>query len=148
MNQDFRSLLSAFIDADVRFMLVGAHALAVHGYPRATRDMDLWIEPSAENARRVMQALNAFGAPLHDLTVDDLAIDATVFQIGIDPNRVDIVCGIDGVTFADAWPNRIGVAVDGINVPVIGPADLIRNKRSTGRLRDAADAEALEDLLE
>ncbi len=115
MNQDFRSLLSAFIDADVRFMLVGALA---------------------------------FGAPLHDLTVDDLANDATVFQIGIDPNRVDIVCGIDGVTFADAWPNRIGVAVDGINVPVIGPADLIRNKRSTGRLRDAADAEALEDLLE
>jgi hypothetical protein len=148
MNSDFRELLSTFIAADVHFLLVGGYALAVHGYPRATRDMDVWVEATPENADRVLAGLRAFGAPIEDLTTSDLSNGRTVFQIGVDPNRIDVICGIDGVTFAEAWPNRTTVDVSGVTVPVIGVADLIRNKRSTGRLRDAADAEAIEGLLD
>ena len=144
MNRDFAEMLSALSEAGARFLIVGAHALAAHGAPRATGDLDIWVSPTPANARRVMQALTAFGAPLHDLTLDDLTRSDTVFQIGVPPSRVDILTGVSGVQFDDAWLRRVPLDVEGAAVSVISREDFIRNKRATGRPKDLADIEALE----
>jgi hypothetical protein len=106
--------------------------------------MDLWIRPSPDNARRVIAALRQFGAPLEQLTEGDLTTADTVFQIGVRPHRIDMLTSIDGIRFDEAWACRIQRELLGVQVPVIGRAELIRNKRSTGRSQDLADAEALE----
>jgi hypothetical protein len=144
VNRDFAEMLSALSEAGAEFLIVGAHALAAHGAPRATGDLDIWIRPTPANARRVMQALAAFGAPLHDLTLDDLTKSDTVFQVGVPPSRIDILSGVSGVQFDDAWPRRVALDVEGAAVSVIGREDFIRNKRATGRPRDLADIAALE----
>lgn len=107
MNPDFRDLLHLFNVHSVEFIVVGAHALAAHGHVRATKDLDVWVSPTPDNAPRVYKALAEFGAPLHDLTVDDLSNEGTGFQIGVAPIRIDIITMIDGVTFKDAWPDRL-----------------------------------------
>jgi len=109
VNEDFRDLLSAFVDAGARFLVVGAHALAVHGIPRTTGDLDVWVEPSAENARRVWRALAAFGAPLNEWRVReaDFALPDVVIQLGLPPYRIDVMTSITGVTFAEAWDGRL-----------------------------------------
>jgi hypothetical protein len=140
---DFRDLLRAFADHDVRFLIVGAYALAVLGRPRATGDLDVWVEPTPANAQRAYAALRAFGAPLHDLTVTDLATPGVVFQIGLPPLRIDILTQISGVEFARAWPRRLRARFDDVAVTVLGRADFLANKRATGRLKDLADAERL-----
>jgi hypothetical protein len=122
--------------------------MAVHGVPRATGDIDLWVRPSAENAVRVVRALARFGAPLRDLTIHDLEKPGIVFQIGVAPNRIDILTGIDGLSFDEAWARRIATDVTGREIPVISRDDLIRNKRATGRDRDRADAQQIEDATE
>src|SRR6266404_329825 len=104
---DFRDLLRAFVDHDVRFLIVGAYALAVLGRPRATGDLDVWVDPTPENADRAYAALREFGAPLHDLTPRDLAHAGVVFQIGLPPLRIDVLTQISGVDFATAWPRRL-----------------------------------------
>ena len=107
MNPDFRDLLAEFNAAGVEFLVVGAHALAAHGLVRATKDLDLWVRPEPENARSVVAALGAFGAPLHDLTVEDLSRPGLIFQIGVEPIRIDVITAIDGVAFDDAWAERL-----------------------------------------
>ncbi len=129
-----------------RHLLVGAHALAAHGVVRATGDMDVWVRATPENASKVWRALLAFGAPLQELTERDLATPELVFQIGVAPYRIDLLTSIDGVSFEEAWAHRTTVRVEGHEIPLIGRADLLRNKRATGRLRDLADAEELEKL--
>ena len=146
MNRDFRDMLSAFCAEGVEFLLVGAYALAVHGIPRATGDIDLWIGTGAENAPRVWRALTAFGAPLDNLTIADLRREDTVFQIGVAPQRIDVLTGIDGVDFAAAWAERLEVDIDGLKVPVLSRDFLIRNKRATGRPQDLADVAWLEKI--
>jgi len=103
MNQDFVDLLRAFIGADVRFLVVGAYALAHHGRPRATGDLDVWVEATPDNAPRVLRGLAAFGAPLQDVSESDFARPGAVFQIGVDPGRIDILTELTGLQFADAW---------------------------------------------
>ncbi len=147
LNQDFKDLLSCLLAADVRFLLVGGYALAFHGHPRATKDMDVWVEPTADNAERVLRALAAFGAPTATLTANDLSDPHTVFQIGVPPRRVDLVCSIDGVGFGDAWPQRETLHLDELEVPVIGLDAMLANKRATGRPQDQADAEVIRGLL-
>lgn len=144
MNRDFEEMLDALSEAGAEFLVVGAYAVAVHGRPRATGDLDLWVRPSAANAARVWQALVAFGAPLQDLTPADLARPDVVFQIGVPPSRIDLLTGISGVRFEEAWPRRVMVTVEGRAMPVLGRDDLIRNKRATGRPRDLADLAELE----
>ena len=144
MNRDFSDMLSALSGEGAEYLVVGAYALAVHGVPRATGDIDIWIRPTEDNAARVWSALQRFGAPLQSLRLDDLTRPGTVFQIGIAPNRIDILTAIDGVQFDEAWSRRTDQSIEGSSVPVIGRSDLIRNKRATGRARDAADAEQLE----
>ncbi len=143
MNRDFVEMLSALSAAGARFLIVGAHALAAHGAPRATGDLDIWIHATKENAARVLAALQAFGAPLFDLTESDLCAKDTVFQIGLPPSRIDILTGISGVLFEGAWERRIEVAVGDLRVATIGRADFIANKRAAGRPRDLLDLELL-----
>ena len=144
LNPDYRDMLSILNDEGVEYLVVGAHALAAHGYPRATADIDLWVRCSEENAKRVWQALCRFGAPLQDLTLADLATPDIVFQIGVEPRRIDILTSIEAVTFDEAWPRRKSIVVDAIPIPVIGRDDLLKNKQNTGRTKDRADAEWLE----
>jgi len=143
MNRDFAEMLSALSEAGAEFLVVGAHALAAHGTPRATGDLDIWVNPTRDNAARVLAALAAYGAPLADLTIDDLTKPDTVFQIGVVPCRVDILSGISGVQFAHAWANRLVVEVEGIQVPVLGRADFKANKRASGRPKDLLDLDLL-----
>jgi hypothetical protein len=146
MTDDWIDALAALIAAKARFLVVGAHALAVHGVPRATQDLDVWIDASPENAARVWNALAAFGAPLNDLgiRVDDFSTEGNVIQLGLPPRRIDVLTTISGVdTFADAWKHRVERVLHGHRVPFIGREALIANKRAAGRLRDLADIEAL-----
>ena len=103
LNPDFAEMLRALSAEGVEYLLVGAYAMAAHGVPRATGDIDIWVRPSPENANRVLRALARFGAPLSDLTATDLQRDGTVFQLGVPPRRIDLLTSIDGVTFEDAW---------------------------------------------
>lgn len=144
INPDFRDLFAALNDAGARYLLVGGYALAVHAVPRFTKDLDVWVEPSAANAARVMAALRAFGAPLDSLVEADLARPEVVFQMGVPPNRIDIVTGIDGVGFDEAWSGRVSTTYGNHAVPVIGRAQLVANKRATGRPQDQLDADLLE----
>jgi hypothetical protein len=143
MNQDFVEMLSALSEGGADFLLVGAHALAAHGRPRATGDLDIWVRPTHENASRVWAALLRFGAPLHEISLADLRTPGVVFQIGLVPNRIDLLTSISGVEFDDAWNNRITISVSGVTIPTIGREDLIRNKLAAGRPRDLADAAEL-----
>ena len=144
MNRDFAEMLSALSEAGADFLVIGAHAVAVHAHPRATGDLDIWVRATPENAERVWTALVAFGAPLHQLTREDLASDDVVFQIGVAPNRIDLLTTIGGVRFDEAWPRRTTVELWGLSVPVIGREDLVRSKRAAGRPRDLADLAELE----
>ena len=146
LNEDYRDMLRVLSDEKVKFLLVGAYALAVHGYPRATMDIDIWVMPSLENADAVVRALRRFGAPLHNLTQEDLQEEGIVFQIGIAPRRIDIITTASGLRFEETYRRSLSVNIEGIEVRVPSIDDLIRNKRATGRTRDLADAEALESL--
>lgn len=146
LNSDYSDLLRAFIEEKVDFLLVGAHALALHGVVRFSEDIDVWTRPTKENARRVFAALASFGAPMIDVEESDFARDDVVYQIGIAPIRIDILTSISGVAFDAAWKRRVAATVDGIPIAIIGRDDLIANKRSTGRPKDALDADALERL--
>ncbi len=144
LNPDYKDMLRALSDANIDFLLVGAYAVAADGHPRATGDLDLWVRPDSETAPRVYRVLAEFGAPLHDLTIDDLASPGMVFQIGVEPSRIDILTAISGVAFDDAWGNRMSIEIDNIKFNVIGRSDLIVNKRACGRPKDIADAETLD----
>jgi hypothetical protein len=139
LNEDFSDLLLEFVAAEVRFLIVGAHALAAHAEPRATGDLDVWIARDPENARKVFAALASFGAPLDKVSVDDFTSDDLIFQIGVVPRRIDVITGIDGVSFEDAWPHHIELSINGISVPVIGRAQFLANKRASGRPKDIGD---------
>jgi hypothetical protein len=143
MNPDFVDLLRAFAAADVRFLIVGAYALAHHGRPRATGDLDVWVEATPDNAPRVMRALTAFGAPLLAVTEQDFARPGIVFEIGVPPGRIDIVTELTGVLFAEAWPDRDPGRFGDLTVDFIGRDAFLLNKRATGRTRDMADIEGL-----
>ncbi|MEL6546666.1 MAG: nucleotidyltransferase [Myxococcota bacterium] len=146
MNQDYLDLLRALSEQSVDFVLVGAYALGVHGRPRATGDIDLLVRPSRENATRVMRALVEFGAPLHDLSEEDLATPGIVFQMGLPPRRIDILTQISGVTFDQAWASKVKAPFGDQEIFVIGREALITNKRATGRAKDVVDADDLESL--
>ena len=144
MNQDFREMLSELSAQQAEFLLVGAYALAGHGLPRATGDIDIWIRPTRENASRVWRALAAFGAPLETLSIEDLTTPGVFFQIGVPPRRIDILTAIDGVEFEEAWETRFDCVIDGTPLSVLGKEALIRNKRAAGRPKDLADLAWLE----
>ena len=143
MDPEFVEMLSALSAADAEFLVVGAHALAAHGVPRATGDLDLWVRGTPENARKVLAAMKSFGAPLFDLSVKDLSTPEIVFQIGVAPLRIDILTSITGVQFEEAWARRKEMELGGVRFAVLSREDLIRNKRATGRPKDLLDVESL-----
>jgi hypothetical protein len=143
VNLDFRDLFAALNVADAEFLIVGGYALAVHGAPRFTKDLDVWVDANPDNAQKVWNALDAFGAPFGDLTIQDLSVPGIVFQMGLPPNRIDIITVIDGVEFHEAWEHRVPSAYGDQPVMVIGIDDLIRNKEATGRPQDSIDAMVL-----
>jgi len=143
VNQDFIDLLRELCAVEARFMIVGAYAVSFHSHPRTTGDIDVWIEPTPENAAKVIAALSAFGAPIEDLTATDLATAGLVYQIGVAPRRIDILTSLTGVDFTSAWRHHVIGNLGGIASPIIGRDELIHNKRALGRPRDLADLEAL-----
>jgi hypothetical protein len=146
LNEDYREMLQILSDERVDFLLVGAYAMAAHGYPRATLDIDIWVMPSPRNAKAIITALSRFGAPLDKVTEDDFTADGTIFQIGVAPRRIDIITSASGLTFDVAARAAQAVDIDGITVRIPSLNDLIKNKRASGRTKDIADAEALESI--
>ena len=147
LNENFKDMLSAFGEAEADYLLVGAYAMAAHGCPRATADIDFWVRPSEANAARVWTALAAFGAPLSTVSVADLCTPDVVYQIGVAPQRIDILTSISGVDFEDAWRDRLIVELEGVSVSVIGPRHLHANKLESGRAKDHQDAIILEEMI-
>ena len=134
------------LDEKVHFLVVGAHALAAHGVPRATQDLDVWVDPTADNAARVLTALRRFGAPADALGISatDLTTPNTVVQFGVPPNRIDVLTAISGVPdFRSAWVERLEQTVRDRQLPFLGRAAFIANKRAAGRHKDLGDIEAL-----
>ena len=146
LNHDFHDLLSCFCTEEVEFVIVGAYALAFHGVPRATGDIDLFVRPSSENAARVTRALLAFGAPLDvaGITEKDFSVPGIVYQIGVPPRRIDVLTAISGLDFDAVWASKLSADLQGSSVHFIGKEALIANKRATGRTKDLADVESLE----
>lgn len=146
LNPDFADMLHALVESNVEFVVVGAHAMAMHGMPRATGDLDIFVRPSPENAARVLDALRAFGAPLdaHGVTLHDLTTPGTVYQLGLPPRRIDLLTEISGLSFREAWASRVVVDLDSLRIGFLGRDALIRNKRATGRDKDLVDLRILE----
>jgi hypothetical protein len=147
LNKDYKDILESLLNEGAEFILVGAYALAAHGYPRATMDIDIWVNPAPENAEKVYQALVKFGAPMHQISVGDLSKDDMIFQIGVAPRRIDILTRISGVNFNEAWKDAIKVNVDGLVINILSAAHLVKNKLATGRSKDIEDAENLRKHL-
>jgi hypothetical protein len=143
-SRDFLDLLTALNAAEARYLLVGGHAVGFYGRPRATKDFDVWIEASVDNAARVFGALREFGAPLGDLREQDFVHPGSGFRMGTPPFRIEILTELSGVTFPDAWPRRQEREVEGVVCLLIAREDLLRNKRAAGRPQDIADVDALE----
>lgn len=146
LNQDYKEMLSTLLENNVSFLLVGAYAMAAHGFPRATADLDIFVRADKANAQKVYDSLLAFGAPVHDIRPLDFEKKGTIFQIGVAPRRIDIMNDIDGVEFDEANEDRVIIELEGLKIPVISRQKLIINKRSTGRQQDRIDAEKLNGL--
>ena len=150
MNEDFRDILELLLEEDAAFVIIGAHALAVHGAARATGDIDVLVRPDRVNAERVCAALREFGAPLraHGVGPDELSVEGNVYQLGLPPRRIDILTRIDGVSFDEAWDGRVVVEAAGLRLPFLGRVELVRNKKASGRAKDLADIALLEEAEE
>jgi hypothetical protein len=146
VNPDFKDLFSIFNAHDVEYLVVGAHAVIYYGRPRFTKDLDVWVNPDPRNAGRVWRALQQFGAPLRDLSEHDFSDPALMYQIGMEPNRIDIMMGIPGVEFEPAYSRRQRATYGGVSMAVLSREDLIRAKRAAGRPQDLLDLEELQAL--
>ncbi len=143
LGSEFQELLRLFEECGVKYLVVGAHALAFYGFPRNTKDLDIFHEPSPENADRILKALDLFGFGSLGMSRSDFSEPGLVIQLGYPPNRVDLISQISGVEFGEAWENRQHMTLDGVAVPFISLEDFVRNKRASGRLSDLADLERL-----
>jgi hypothetical protein len=145
-NEDFMDLLTALQEEEVEFVVMGAHALAVHGVIRASGDLDVFVRPSISNARRVIRALQAFGAPLHlhGVSEADFTREGTVYQLGLPPRRIDLLTSVSGLSFDQARAGSIAIDVGSLTFLVPAAENLLVNKRASGRPKDLEDARALE----
>ncbi len=143
LNEDYREMLQLFIEEKVEFLLVGAFALAVHGLPRATGDIDFFVKPDKENSEKIYRALSRFGAPVAGISKNDFQSDDLIFQIGVVPRRIDIITSISGVSFDEAFQDCVIRTVDGLNIPVISINKLIKNKEAADRDKDSLDVKIL-----
>ena len=146
LSKDLREFVECLNSNEVEYLVVGALAVSWHGYPRYSADIDFLVRPTQENAGRILSAIQQFGFGSLDVTVDDLTLPGRVIQLGREPNRIDLMTTISGVSFEDAWKTRVEGQLDGISVNFIGRAALLRNKEATGRAKDRIDAEELRKL--
>ena len=147
ISSDFKDIVRALSSSRARYLVVGGVAVIEYTEPRYTKDLDLWVEPSLENAQRVLLALKKFGAPLAGVSAKDFTNERLVFQMGVEPVRIDILMGLEGVTFEKAWADRKVVRWGRLSVPVMSAAHLVANKKKVGRPQDLADVERLKPLL-
>ena len=143
MNQDFRDLLRAFNDENVRYLIVGGYALIKYTEPRYTKDLDIWVSPDPENATKVFRALVKYGAPVTDMSPADFMREGFFFTMGLAPNRVDILFDLTGLNFETAWERRVSAVVADAETNFLSRVDLIINKEAVGRKQDLADVEKL-----
>lgn len=148
MNPDFLDMLCELNAAGAEYLVVGAFAMSAHGFSRSTGDIDIWVRPTPDNAKRVMRAITTFGAPLLGLRIEDLHTPDVVFQIGVEPQRIDILTTIEAVTFDEAWPARMIVEFSGAEYPVLDIPHMIINKRAAGRDKDQLDVKRLERAMQ
>ena len=144
LSRDLRELLKCFLCHDVRFLIIGGHAVSYHGYSRFTKDLDLWIERSDSNALKIVAALREFGFDFEGLSPEMFTAESSMTQICREPNRVDILHTIEGVKFSDCYPRSLRANIDGTPMPIISKADLLLNKIATARPQDLADADQLQ----
>ena len=146
MNSDFRDLLQLLNEEKSEYLLVGAHAVIFYSEPRYTKDIDIWVSVHGDNPEKVYRALKRFGAPVSILKIDEIRKENLVYQMGVPPNRIDILFGIDGISFSEAWPNRVISDYAGVQMNLISKEDLIRNKTASGRPQDLLDLSKLTRL--
>jgi hypothetical protein len=146
LSRDLRELLKCFLTHNVRFLVIGGHAVSYHGYPRFTKDLHIWIERSDDNASKIVLALKDFGLDFDGLCKEMFTDESRMTQMGREPNRVDILHTIKGVEFADCFQRCSHAKIDGAHIPIISSQDLLKNKIATGRPQDLADADQLKEL--
>ncbi len=144
LNQDFKEFIQSLNDNGVRYLVIGGYAVALHGYPRYTKDMDVWVEMTADNASKVVKALNQFGFGSLDLKESDFTVPDQIIQLGYPPRRIDILTTLPGVEFSECYSSRVITDIEGVSVSFIDVDNLIKNKKATGRHQDLADVENLE----
>jgi hypothetical protein len=144
LDPDLSEFIGCCVARDVRFLVVGGYAVAAHGHPRYTKDLDVWVWVDAANADRLLAALDDFGFGSVGLAAEDFTRPGSVVQLGHPPKRIDLLTTIDGVEFDECWSRRVEIDVSGTTTAFIDLDDLIRNKRASGRLQDLADVEALQ----
>ena len=144
LNQDFKEFIESLNANQVRYLVVGGYAVAAHGHPRYTKDIDIWIEVSPENAGNILRALDQFGFGSLGLTAADFLTNDQIVQLGNPPNRIELFTALPGVEFATCYPSRVEIELDGVRVDFIDLENLKKNKRATGRHQDLADLENLQ----
>ena len=144
LNQDFREFIQLLNDNQVRYLVVGGYAVALHGYPRYTKDIDIWIDSTRENATCILKALMQFGFESLGLKQEDFLVEDQIIQLGYPPNRIDLITSLPGVKFGKCYDKRLSVEIDGVTVHFIDLVNLRKNKKASGRLQDLADLENLE----
>lgn len=147
MNTSFKEMLQCLNECQVKYLIVGGYAMIEYTEPRYTKDLDIWIDAEIDNSKKLILAINKFGAPLFGATAEDFAVPGNILQIGVAPIRIDILSSIDGVDFKDAWISRKQIDFDGIPTCIISAEHLLKNKKSTKRQRDLGEAAILEKVL-
>ena len=143
LSRDFKEFIESLNASNVRYLVVGGYAVALHGYPRYTKDLDVWIEPKIQNANNVLNALTAFGFGSLDITADDFLEEGNIIQLGYPPNRIDLITSLKGLMFENCYPERVQVEIQGVLIDFIDIENLKSNKKATGRPQDLADLENL-----
>lgn len=144
LNQDFKEFIQLLNDNRVRYLVVGGYAVALHGYPRYTKDIDIWVELARDNAARIIESLGQFGFASLGLNENDFLVEDQIIQLGYAPNRIDILTTLSGIVFNECYAKKLSVDIDGVNVNFIDLESLRKNKKASGRLQDLADLENLE----
>ena len=147
LSPDFKEFITLLNDHNVKYLIVGGYALAFHGHPRYTKDIDVWIESSMDNADKLLKVLSDFGFESIELSSSDFLVSDNVIQLGFPPNRIDILTSVDGINFGESSSKAKVITIDNIAIHLIGINDLITNKMASGRLQDLADVEKLKEIL-
>ncbi len=142
-SQDFKEFVELLINHDAEYLIVGGYAVGIHGHPRYTGDLDIWLNPTPENARKILACVNDFGFTSFELKQDDFTKEGNIVQLGYPPIRIDLLTQIDGVTFDECYKNKTQFEIEGLLVNFIGYQDLLKNKKESGRLRDLDDIDNL-----